>query len=396
MKLGRRNVLFRFGSTIGLATLTPEEALLFGRPSDYDLREVRPPTALGTGNALAVSVDGSRLILSGGDTVQRFQVWPSGAVNAYGRSRGVFRTLAVDSWTQLWASSLSARPYRGSCFIDGNRSLVLAGDSWYVLDSSGDVVNSHPLSRVEGSPTQSGRLVEIDAYKGSLAIGGIARGSTGIDWIQIDISDGRELKRASAPKSPPTDRRARTPPTPLIFSTNREVFACGVQNQIELRRASDLSLVFSAEGNPDLTVGRVGVSHTGSLLAAAFGAGRQKPNGMYGLAGVETIVYDVNSGKVIQQFPVDGYEGVAISPDDKYLATAAVIHSERFRESVEIRIRVYAIATGKLVGTGLHVRVRDERGGYLNAGLATRGLFFIPGRQLLVSTGSIVKVWAVG
>lgn len=395
MRLNRRDVLRDLGSTIGLAAVEPGETGLFAQSSDLELREMRPANAFGPGCAFAVSADGKRILFSAGSPVQRFRVWPSGEVNAYDQSRRVLRCFAVDHWTQIWASTLPAAPYRGSFFADGNRSLVQAGESWHVIDALGNVVESHRLSRAGGPDAPSERLGEIDAYRGSLAIGQMARKPTGVDWIQLDTSDGRALRRASGPSKTATGRSVRAPTTPLSFSTDREVFVCGVQNQIELRRASDLSLVCSLEGRSDLSVGRTGVSHSGSLAAAAFGTGRQEPNGMYRLAGVETVVYDVRRGKAIRHFPLDAYEGLAISPDDRYLATACVVYSARFREYLETRILVTEIATGKLAGAGRHIRVRDERGGRLIAGLATQGLYFLPGSQLLISTGSITKVWIV-
>ncbi len=107
-------------------------------------------------------------------------------------------------------------------------------------------------------------------------------------------------------------------------------------------------------------------------------------------------VLNGEDGEEMNRLPINGDQGLAISPDGKLLAIGRRIGTE---EDIYLLIEVYDVASGRLVATATHYRVPPGRFQQASAAFSVgRGITFTPDGRYLVSSanGEWVKIWQLG
>ena len=396
--LRRREIIGYAGTAFSIASQIAKGSQLSNSPELGGIRPFPLPKSVGTRLIIAPSRDGKRLLLFGGNDIGNALLTPDRIVRRSNPAPGLLETISTEDWSTLWRSaSLFSSPF-GSFFADSYRCLIESPETkqWHIVNEHGAIESSHRYSTNVGNDKDPLTIRSLYPYRDNIAIGRVQTGSSQYEWIHLDLANERVVRR-----SPPLGEGSSTVSTrgfftPISFSSDCETFAYGFDHQIEVRRSSDLSLLLVVDTKPSLEISRVAVSDGAIFLVVALTAFGSKPHGGSGVYGNGVLVYDIKRRSLIQRLATDANNGIAISPDSRLLATAGEAWSGPRARYAETRICITSLNTGKVLGYGEHIRVEHSRSGsFVARGLAPDGLFFIPGRKLLASTGSISKLWTV-
>jgi hypothetical protein len=171
-----------------------------------------------------------------------------------------------------------------------------------------------------------------------------------------------------------------------VISADRKSFAYMLGHTIVLRRAADLSVVWTHK--VELTffgVEQLAINANGSRVAAAVLDFVEKERHANDFIGV----YDGLNGQSIARLRVTGKDGFAISPDGTLVASVRVLHKNR---GVELLADVYDVKSGRLLATYEHDVVPPGKYQYLTAKME-RIEFTSDGKYLVTSGNNRVRVW---
>lgn len=179
--------------------------------------------------------------------------------------------------------------------------------------------------------------------------------------------------------------------TSPFISANRQIFAYAFGHTIVCRRTEGFTVLWTQPIEKEFFgTRRLTVSANGSRVAVAV---------------IDTTlweyqrrfyvsIYHGEDGREIVKLPVNGDQGVAVSPDGKLLAVG-----KRLAKSGDIQLlmEIYDIPSRRLVATGTHDRVPPGRFQNLNGVFDNDdGLQFTSdGKYLVTSGNNRVKVWEI-
>jgi WD40 repeat protein len=103
-------------------------------------------------------------------------------------------------------------------------------------------------------------------------------------------------------------------------------------------------------------------------------------------------VYNGTDGRPIAKLPLNGDQGLAVSPDGKSLAVGKRL---RKAKDIDLLVEIYDIASGQLVATGTHDQVPPGRFQNLNGVFDNdNGLRFTSDGEYLITSGNNkIKFW---
>jgi WD40 repeat protein len=179
--------------------------------------------------------------------------------------------------------------------------------------------------------------------------------------------------------------------TPVSVSGDRKTFVYSFDNNVVCRRAEDLAILWKRQTDPDLIVWRVGISKDGSVVAASFFSGASSDL----LKRTHVAVYDGRDGTSIAQVPVNGTEGVAISPDNKLLAAGQRVPLQGKKAGTQPTVVISDIISGRELATLIQDQFWGGGGEFLYAGFAVHGIQFTSDGKYLITSGLNTKVWDI-
>ena len=305
------------------------------------------------------------------------------------------RVTKLASGKPTFSARLPANAFSGSFFDDSNRLYV----ETLAFKSAGLTYTEQAVVAIPTGSRVATRRRELSnsyssyhwATKGENLIGVDLNNTTRrFDHIFLAaLPDFREIKRLPFRPTPEPEPFGDSD---LFFSADRKIVAYSTGHTVLCRRTDDLSVVWSHRLPPDLQgASRLALSAEGNLVAIAVidTAFREQQKNCF----VEII--EGPEGRLATRLPLNGDQGVALSPDGSRLALAT-----RFpvfgTGDVELEIGVYELARGVLVASGLHDRVPPGRLQNLNGLFTVHGLEFASdGKHLLSSGNNTTKVWSV-
>ena len=326
---------------VGASTAAPDT------PADAEIT-VRLSKEIKNARLLDLSPDGTKLCLYfSRSPVRSFRLsgeaWKENNAPIRDREEAL-KIINLDSWAQVFATRFPRCHTMAVFFADGMEVYVgIPG-----VNEAGGSGNMHLLIDLRDSRTLE-RFARYSPDELMFFYSALGNG--------ILLGDGRDPKpnrSEVAAESPAFKEISRAPfavgprlgpretETPISVSRDRKTFAYGVDDKVVYRDASDLSVIWTATMKPSLQLWHVALS--GRYVAASSDGYADWPPKQVqeGYVGI----LDKATGREATRIYADASEGVAISPDERFLsrrlprrhARAKVRHSAN-RASFRYRIR---------------------------------------------------------
>lgn len=169
------------------------------------------------------------------------------------------------------------------------------------------------------------------------------------------------------------------------ISDDRKSLVSYFDNTLVYRKAENLEVIWTHEKiDPSLRAYRLAISAGGRSVALAITDGvafPEKPRQFY------TAIYDGDTGSETATLPINGGEGMALSPNGKLIATVEQVRSKGY---VSPTIQIYDIASGIKLASLTHDSIKSDRREFLHASCQ---LAFTSDGKYLITSGMITKVW---
>ena len=174
-----------------------------------------------------------------------------------------------------------------------------------------------------------------------------------------------------------------------VISADRNAVVYATGHSIVCRRTSNLDVLWTHLIEPDyLGAWALDLTPDGGRVAAAIVGGSAAADQDKFYIGV----YDGKDGSSIARLPLNGREGVAISPDGRLLAVSQ--QAALADGGIEPTVNIYDVASGSQVGKTTHSAVSVS--GFGNSGKAKIDSHFTPDGKYLITSGlSDTTVWAI-
>jgi len=172
-------------------------------------------------------------------------------------------------------------------------------------------------------------------------------------------------------------------------SADRKLLFYFLENAIVCRRTTDLSGLATIRTEEGLTAFPT-ISARGDYFAASIAKGTLNGQFLH-YTHLYISVYDRDTAAEIARLPIDGKEGIAISPDGKTLAV--VVREPGQRGEVSPTVHIYDVASGTKLTVVVHDRIPKGRRQFLEAGC---GVAFTSDGKYLITSGMLTKVWRIG
>jgi WD40 repeat protein len=296
----------------------------------------------------------------------------------------------IDSWRALCSVTLRQRPSRGSFFAD-SQVLYVATDP--IASTAGltqhvviDLQTRNVTEHLQKSSLHESyyALAEQTLLGTESVVDAFARYES---LTRTSLPDYRDVVRV--PFSPAHKRE--NGPSWVVTSSDRKTVLYGVDHTLVCRRTEDLEIIWTRQIEREFEYGVMFLAITpdGSRVAASVLDTVYVPR----QRKFYIAVYDGKDGRQLARLPLNGLEGIALSPDGNVLAVGktAVVKGVGSVLTAEL----YEIATGRRVAV-----VEDDRFSRLDlahfGGFGWNGIqFSSDGKYLITSITGHTKVWAL-
>jgi hypothetical protein len=317
------------------------------------------------------------------------------------KSREALQTIEVGSWSAICSIQLRQRPANGSFFDDSKNLYVettlISDIGWQrlVIDLRNLKVNERiEKSELHGAINRHYALSDGVLLREESRIDAFCRT---ISLARVILPDCHEVSRVPFSAAPILDGPVGGQ---IVISADRKLFVHSVRNSwsdrrgnnsVVYRRASDLQTIWMREIEPEYDYGPAYLAITpdgGRVAVAVLDAlDKIRQRNFY------ICVYSGRDGSLISKLPLNGREGIAISPDGKVLAIGKTTWTPGS----------YSVLTAQLyeISTGLCIaEIKDDRFTHFDlahsVGFGMRGLQFTPdGKYLITSIVKHTKFWAL-
>ena len=171
-------------------------------------------------------------------------------------------------------------------------------------------------------------------------------------------------------------------------SDNRKILAYSFDHILLCRRTEDLGVLWTRRVEPQLNAYKVVVSAGGSHVAAAIADGGFTPAEQH---SSYIAVYEGKTGADVARLLRSGTEGIALSPDGKFIAVVAREHGDK--GELVPTVYIHDVQSGQKLASVAHGRVKSGRRQFLEAGCTVA---FTSDGKYLVTSGMGTKVWRFG
>jgi len=204
--------------------------------------------------------------------------------------------------------------------------------------------------------------------------------------LRVGSDDLHEIARV--PYAPTDVRGPGNRDTSPVISSDRKKVAYGVSSSLVVRRTNNLELIWATPIEPGyFGIRRLSLTPDGSIVAVSV---------------VDTTAYEhqrkyyisiCDSEKRVQiaRLPVNGSEGIGISPNGQILAVGKRIIEGR---DIRLGIELCQVGSGKMIAQSEHDRIPPGRYQSLVASFDVDGVRFTSdGKYLITSGNNHVKLW---
>lgn len=389
--ISRRHFLGRCASLAG-ALFLPPEAEGQGK-SNFNVKQLSPHLAKEFESAylLTISPNGREMclyftrhpnesfIFKGG----RREGDPSQAK----RAEEALSVVEIGAWKAIYAVRLKAKAFRSSFFSDDVLyAYTLPFKSKGGTSSEHIIIDLRDLNLEEGAAPPDNMLYY--AAGDHTLIGTVLNEATSRyeALVRLALPGYRELVRVPFAVSP---REQYANDTDLFFSADRTIFGYAAGHTLVCRRTKDLGIIWTQAIEQEFFgASRLAISANGSRVAAAiidtaYLADQRK----YYIS-----LYDGKDGSPLARLPVNGYAGLALSPDGELIAAGRRTMNAKTRE-VQLFVDLYNVGSAKPFASLLHDTVPPGREQSLNAGFGYYGIQFTSDGTYLITSSNRVKVW---
>ncbi len=179
----------------------------------------------------------------------------------------------------------------------------------------------------------------------------------------------------------------------VIYDRNKDLGVPeGLNETVVFRRTEDLGVIWSRRIEPaaDWRPERITITPDGNRGAVAVSDTVSPADLRQSYIGI----YAGKDGREISKVPMDGRDGIALSPDGKVLAVGKIVPAGRGESSLIAEL--YELASGNRLAVVEHDRWNGGRDLIHSTGFDNDGLQFTPdGRYLITSINGLVKVWSL-
>jgi hypothetical protein len=290
----------------------------------------------------------------------------------------------LGTWKSSNAVHIRAKSFSGSFFLDGKTVYVeisaipsegFSKSQRLLINADGTVVERLRAEKPK-EPTfhfralDNGRLLGDEYNDGTLAL------------IQALLPDYTTTLRVPFRVVP--EREAWTTQCDPIVSDDRRSIVYSFDRWIVCRRVDDLQLVWKHQIEAPLRPWQVAISATGSRVAAAVVDTAYITHQRNFYVGI----FDGRDGSPLAQLPLNGFDGIGISPDGDFVAVSQRHLDHRI---VQPAVHVYDIASGKEVAALGHDSLSVERAtlfGSLRIAFSSDGKY-------VITSGIDTRIWEI-
>jgi WD40 repeat protein len=301
------------------------------------------------------------------------------------------RVVNMESWQSVFEKRLPTSPYLGSFFADSEAIYVgipglKSGHEHLIIElrtnRSDERIDPYREADLEFS---------YSALDDRTLLGWAFRRGNGSAKTEVlvkaKLPSYEEIQRApyAENRNPSLPRRE----APITVAADRRTFVYAVDDKIVCRSTDNLSVKWTRQIDPQLGLWRTGISGDGRFIAVSAFSGASEA-----LVGRSHVgVFSGEDGKLIARIPVDGREGVAISPDGKLLAAGYRLALHGKTAGTQPTIAVFEISSGRKLATLVQDQFWDGGKEFLYAGFTTHGIQFTPDGKYLITSGLNTKIW---
>lgn len=345
---------------------------------------------------IAISPDGSKLCLYFTKhplmtfTLRGDQRTSAGG-SVEGEALNVIQMEPGQNWKEIYSThQLRSRFMTGSFFGDSETLyLEVLGIPPDYKNSQRIVVNVRTRELNERIRHEvPGKAIGYLALNNRVLLGIESEPSTAktVALILAGVPDFHQLARVPYSVSAVVRPEPQFQGTGPVIAAEGKTFVHADHHSIVLRAVEDLSVIWTRDIEPELYgIRRLSITPTGNRVAAAildFAVKGPQPLDYVG-------VYDGRDGTPLARLPLDGSEGMAISPDARFVAIGRELKGAK---NIDLAVEIYDVASGHKLSTVLHDSVPPGRYQRL---VATFGAieFTSDGKYLVTSGNNLVKVW---
>ncbi|HEX4808651.1 MAG TPA: hypothetical protein VH325_06970 [Bryobacteraceae bacterium] len=309
--------------------------------------------------------------------------------NAKDDTDEVLRVLEIGTWKAIDSVRLRYQTVNTSFFADGKalyaETAAIPDDRYHT--SQRVIINLQDGGREE--VIQPEPSAHCSALRERTLLGVVGNAVITDALILTTFPAFKEISRA--PFAVTGDRAAFPSSSNLSFSADRKMIAYGVDLSIVCRRSQDLSLVWTSPIEPVYALGawRISMSADGNRIAAAILDTGYVENQRKYYVGV----YDGRDGSLVAKLPINGYAGLAISPNGKFLAVGERIEAKADPQDVQLAVSIVDIMSGEQVARFVHDHFHIGRGEWVNSYFGINGIQFTADGKYLITSSIHTKVW---
>jgi WD40 repeat protein len=358
------------------------------------LHRVQPAAEFNNAVLLAVSPTGDRICLYFTQDPLLTMAWPMRSARRNADNADELRVIETGSWKTVLSIQLRQKAYRGSFFCEGQQLYLetLAfpeGDGLVSQRSVIDLRTGKALDYLRPEHPEESSIFYSALCDGSL-LGAEVDGNTRRTeaLIRATLPDFQEVARA------PVGIRPRDPKgnsTDLCFSSDRQTLAYAVDGSLICRRTKDLGITWTRRIEPELKAWRLAISADGARIAAAVVDTSLVEHQRDYYVGI----FSGRDGTPLGRLPLNGFEGIGISPNGKLLAVSQRIMADASTRETKPTVQIYDIDSGQLLDSVIHDRVRMQRGQNSYGSFNSNGIQFTSDGKYLITSGLNTKAWVV-
>jgi hypothetical protein len=371
-----------------------------GQETGVDLGVVREyPNAI----LLAVSPNGELACLYSTRHPHETFAWSEGSWKQSKRDSHIadegLRVVELGSWETVCAVGLRSSARHASFFQSGER--IYAETSGF--RSGGQLVSQQAVI-----DTRSGKLAEhievlhpaeravyYHAIRDDIVLATVSDGTTRRveTLVRAALPDYREIARAPFPVKAPDEPYGRD--TEVSISADRRFVAYGTDHTVVRRRTEDLGITWTRYVKPGYPFGifRAAISADGGRVAAAVVDNTFQPKAFY------IGVYNGADGAPLAELPLNGCDGLAVSPDGALLAVGERVETDPRLQAVELAVSLIDLSSGKRLARVVHDQFHIGRGRgrtlWVDSAFGIHGIQFTSDGKYLITSGIKAKVWAI-